>query len=302
MIKLAVLGLLNFSGALSKLACQAPVVCDPSLESDIYLGASHFANEAACETSCTIGHPSNPCKFFTFVPNAQDQVPNCYKMTQCNEMSDPIVGSKSGAWSCEDTSIFCSAIGDIPAFDSKKTTWTCDHNVHPYGDDTKAIFQDTTCRTTCPSFESSTDGRLQRADIVVSSTCVADGDLSVWSSAFPAGIQDTTGTIIENASANPTPGCGCKDLVLTGTVQEENGKVFQCETEPEVNAEGNTVIKDDNQCFLSCDSVQVWDLYCSMGQWSEIFLESASDIFCHTQGPTGGSDSVTISTYWPPSK
>ena len=154
----------------------------------------------------------------------------------------------------------------------------------------------------CSSFESSTDGRLQRADIVVSSTCVADGDLSVWSSAFPAGIQDTTGTIIENASANPTPGCGCKDLVLTGTVQEENGKVFQCETEPEVNAEGNTVIKDDNQCFLSCDSVQVWDLYCSMGQWSEIFLESASDIFCHTQGPTGGSDSVTISTYWPPSK
>ena len=79
---------------------------------------------------------------------AQAEVPNCYKMTACNEMADPITGSQSGAWSCEDPEIFCGAIGDIPAYDDKKTVWTCDHNVHPYGDATKTIFQDTTCRTT----------------------------------------------------------------------------------------------------------------------------------------------------------
>jgi len=302
MIKLAVLAILNLSGVLSKLDCKTPVVCDPSLESDIFLGASHFVDELACQTSCTIGHPSNPCKFFTFVPGAQDQVPNCYKMKQCNEMSKPIVGSVSGAWSCEDPEIFCDAIGDIPAFDSRKTTWTCDHNIHPYGDETKKIFQDTACRTTCPSFES-VDGHLVRADVVVSSTCVADVDASVWGSAFPAGIKDTTGIVIESASANPTPGCGCNDLVLTGTVQGENGKIFQCDSAPEVNAEGNTVITDTNTCFLECDGIQVFDLYCSMGQWS-LELDSADEIYCHGGGtePTGGAGSVTLSTYWPPAQ
>jgi hypothetical protein len=70
------------------------------------------------------------------------------KIPACNEMADPITGSQSGAWSCEDPEIFCGPIGDIPAFDDKKTVWTCDHNVHPYGDASKTIFQDTTCRTT----------------------------------------------------------------------------------------------------------------------------------------------------------
>ena len=144
------------------------------------------------------------------------------------------------------------------------------------------------CR--CPSFES-VDGHLVRADVVVSSTCVADVDASVWGSAFPAGIQDTTGIVIESASNNPTPGCGCKDLVLTGTVDEdENGKIFQCDSAPEVNAEGNTVITDTNTCFLECDGIQVFDLYCSMGQWS-LELVSADEIFCH-----GGGGETTDAT------
>ena len=63
-------------------------------------------------------------------------------------MSDPINGTKSGAWSCDDTEIFCGAIGEVPKHDSKKTTWTCDHEMHPYGEWDKKIFQDTTCRTT----------------------------------------------------------------------------------------------------------------------------------------------------------
>ena len=148
MLPLAFLSMLTISPALSKLACRTPVVCDPSLESDIYITSAHFLDETQCETSCTIGHPNNPCKFFTWVPNAQDQVPNCYQMKACNEMSDPITGSQSGAWSCEDPEIFCGPIGPIPAYDELKTVWTCDHDVHPYGDASKFIFQDTTCRTT----------------------------------------------------------------------------------------------------------------------------------------------------------
>ena len=148
MFRLVFLVLLACSLTFSKLSCQTPVVCDPSLESDIHIQSAHFADETQCETSCTIGHPYNPCKFFTWVPNAQAQVPNCYQMTACNEMADPITGSKSGAWSCEDPDLFCGPIGEIPAFDDKKTVWTCDHNVHPYGDTDKTIFQDTTCRAT----------------------------------------------------------------------------------------------------------------------------------------------------------
>jgi len=294
---LPVLAILNITGALSKLDCKTPVICDPSLESDIFLGAAHFANEDACQTSCSIGHPSNPCKFFTFVPNAQDQVPNCYKMTQCNEMSVPFAGAKSGAWSCDDPEIFCGAIGPIPEYNSRKTTWTCDHNVHPYGDESKRIFQDTTCRTSCSSFKSGGS----RADIVVSSRCVAadDGVSSVWSSASPGGITDSAGDTILSASTNPTPACGCEDLVITGTIQEEVGKVFQCERDPEVNADGNTVITDDNPCFLSCDGFQVWDLYCAMGEWS-MDLQSASDVFCHGGGEETTTNKYTeISTFWP---
>merc|ERR1711892_786138 len=127
MLPLAFLSLLTISPTLSKLACRTPVVCDPSLESDIYITSSHFLDETQCETSCTIGHPNNPCKFFTWVPNAQDQVPNCYQMKACNEMSDPITGSQSGAWSCEDPEIFCGPmtimfiLTEMPASSYSKT-------------------------------------------------------------------------------------------------------------------------------------------------------------------------------------
>ena len=65
MLPLAFLLLLSSSPSLSKLSCKTPVVCDPSLESDIFIKSSHYGDENACETSCTIGHPNNPCKFFT---------------------------------------------------------------------------------------------------------------------------------------------------------------------------------------------------------------------------------------------
>ena len=129
------------SQILCHLSCPTPVVCDPSLESDIHLQSDHFADETQWETSCTIGHPFNHCKFFTWVPHAQAEVPNCYQMTACNKMADPITGAKSGSWSCDDPDIFCGPIGDIPAYDDRKTVWTCDHGVHPYGDSNKKIFQ-----------------------------------------------------------------------------------------------------------------------------------------------------------------
>jgi hypothetical protein len=293
--------LLNIYGVLSKLICETPVICDPSLESEISLGANHFVDEAQCEASCTFGHPNNPCKFFTYVPNTQAQVPNCYKMTQCNEMSNPITGAKSGAWSCEDEAIFCNAIGSVPEYDARKTTWTCDHNVHPYGDETKLIFQDITCRTTCPSFKSTIKGHPERTDIVVSSTCISDGPSSIWSAATPADVTTSAGDTITSASSQPTPACGCEDLVLTGTVQDdEPGMVFQCTTKPEENADGNTVFTDDNICFLSCDGFQVWELYCAMGHWS-LDISSASDIYCHGGGgeTTTGDQNSLLTTFWP---
>jgi len=303
MIQLAVLLLSTFSVSLCKFACQSPVVCDPSLESEIFLNAFHFLDETQCESSCILGHPNNPCKFFTWVPNAQAQVPNCFQMRECKEMSDPMNGGKSGAWNCEDPEIFCPAIGEIPAYDTRRTTWTCDHNVHPYGGEDKHIFQDTTCRATCPSFAYS-DGTLQRTDVVVASTCIGAGAESVWSDAVPDNVVDVNGTSIESASTNPEPYCGCKDLVLTGEVQEEDGKAWQCEIDPTIE-DGNTVITDENTCFLTCDGYQVWELYCSMGQWSEDWLQDASEIYCHGGGTTVTGDAdVTkpLSTFWPPGK
>jgi hypothetical protein len=62
-------------------------------------------------------------------------------------MAHPMAGSKSGAWICYDIDIFCGSVGDTPAYDDKKTVWTCDHDEHPYGDVSKFVFQSTTCRS-----------------------------------------------------------------------------------------------------------------------------------------------------------
>ena len=148
MLSLALLAILSINQAMAKVSCRTPVVCDPSLESDISVNYFHIDTDVMCEQSCQISHPYNPCRFFTWIPNAQQGVPNCFQMKSCNEMADPISGSYSGAWNCTDPTIFCGPIGDIPAYDDKKTVWTCDNNVHPYGDADKYIFQDTTCRTT----------------------------------------------------------------------------------------------------------------------------------------------------------
>ena len=112
--------------------------------------------------------------------------------------------------------------------------------------------------------------------------------------------MDASGTAIESASTNPTPGCGCKDLVLPGTVLDEPGKVFKCTNEDIVNADGDTVITQDNDCALLCDGTLVFDLFCSVGQWSVDYLETAADIYCYGGGSTDSNGSVTLSTYWPP--
>ena len=121
----------------------------------------------------------------------------------------------------------------------------------------------------------------------------------MWGTATPDNVVDSTGTVIVSASTNPTPGCGCKDLVLTGTVQEEEGKVFRCTTEPTIDDDGNTVITQDNDCALLCDGTLVFDLYCSVGQWSVDYLTTAADIYCYGGGSTNGG-LVTLSTFWPP--
>ena len=120
---------------------------------------------------------------------------------------------------------------------------------------------------------------------------------SLWGSAIPNNVVDSSGTVIESAVANSTPSCGCKDLVLPGTVSEESGKVFDCKTDPNYN--GDTVISQDNECYLECEGILVFDLYCSVGQWSVDSLTSAADIYCSGGGSTDDHGVATLSTYWP---
>ena len=132
---------------------------------------------------------------------------------------------------------------------------------------------------------------------------------------MPDNVLDGHGTLIESASANPVPSCGCQDLVLSGTIQEETGKVFSCNNQLMVNEDGNTVIKDDTECIFLCTGTHVFDLYCLMGSWSWPGLEDAAEISCYdettttTRDPTATTDStaegtsaVTLSTFWPPGK
>ena len=51
---------------------------------------------------------------------------------------------------------------------------------------------------------------------------------------------------------------------------------------------------------LLCDGTLVFDLFCSVGQWSVDYLETAADIYCYGGGSTDSNGSVTLSTYWPP--
>jgi len=279
----------------AKFECPTPVVCDPSLESEDYVNSAHYATSEQCQQACQIGHPYNPCKFFTWIPNAAPGVTNCFQMSACTEMSDPITGATSGAWSCDDEDIFCGPVADIPIFDDKKTVWTCDHNVHPYGNADLKIFQDVTCYTTCPSFKEYNGTKEERSDLVVASTCRFDRTTNQtgWSQADPGNVMDTAGNMIMAADMTPNPACGCEDLVLPGQVAEEDGKIWQCLYEPSNGID--TIIKDDNECQLICDQLVVFDLFCSEGMWSIDYLTSAEDIFCH-----GATDGYTeISTYWP---
>ena len=126
--------------------------------------------------------------------------------------------------------------------------------------------------------------------------------MSEWTGAFPSNVLDGHGTLIESASANPVPSCGCKDLVLKGTIEDENGKVFSCNKLMTINADGETVFTDDNVCILLCFGTHLWDLSCIMGSWSPYDLENASDISCYEETTTDGNSAVTLSTYWPPGK
>ena len=67
--------------------------------------------------------------------------------------------------------------------------------------------------------------------------------------------------------------------MLNGTVQEEDGKIWDCTYDPEINQDGNTIISDENNCQLICDGLLVFDLFCAEGFWSIDYLDSAADIF-----------------------
>ena len=140
-IVVLIIGLCQIASALS---CANNFVCDPSVGTDIFIKYMHMENELLCEQACQFGHPNNPCKFFTWVPDTEEHVPNCFQMTECVEKFNPTHGEKSGAWSCEDESIFCPALDQLQTVSNREAVWKCDHGVHPYGD--TAIFQDVSCR------------------------------------------------------------------------------------------------------------------------------------------------------------
>ena len=138
--------------------------------------------------------------------------------------------------------------------------------------------------------------------------------MSEWTVALPGNVLDGHGVLIESASANPVPSCGCEDLVVKGTVEDEVGKAFACNNVLTVNTDGDTVVTDDIECTLLCEGFHLWDLYCMMGSWVPFDIESAADISCFSQtttttrdpsaptqtGSTDGNNQVTLSTYWPP--
>jgi len=293
---------------LSVFSCPNNFVCDPSVGTDIFLTYYHLADEDQCEESCTIGHPNNPCKFFTWVPHTEAHVPNCFHMSECVELSNPSHGEKSGAWSCDDQAIFCPAVGPLPHASHIEAHWSCDHEVYPYGN--SQAFQDVVCRTSCPSFEYE-GSPSQGSAVVVSSTCKYNrtSGRAEWSPAVPGNVVDSHGVLIESAGANPVLRCGCQDLVVKGTVEHEAGKYFSCNTVLAVTKEGDTVFTDETECTLLCAGTHLWDLSCVMGSWLPYNIETAADISCFftttttmdpTQTGTTGGHSATLSTFWPP--
>ena len=64
-------------------------------------------------------------------------------------------------------------------------------------------------------------------------------------------------------------------MLLNGTVQEEDGKIWKCTYDPD----GNTIFSDDKDCQLMCNWLLVFDLFCAKGVLSIDYLNSAADIF-----------------------
>ena len=57
-------------------------------------------------------------------------------------------GAKSGVWDCEDEKLFCPPVDEVPPFDQRKTVWTCEEGIHPYGEAEYKVWQGTKCLTT----------------------------------------------------------------------------------------------------------------------------------------------------------
>ena len=211
----------------AQFSCPAPpgLVCDPSLETGDHLSSAHFPAPEQCQAACSLGHPANPCRFFTWVAGAGTGVPNCHQLAACHAMAQPTAGATSGAWSCEDEALFCGAIAEVPVFNPRRTVWTCEHGVHPYGDKDLRVFQQIACYTSCPSFIDGTG----EVDILVTSTCRWDNmtGASLWGAAEPGSVLDSEGGLVQAADVTPSPACGCGDLVLPGQIVEQQGMVFR---------------------------------------------------------------------------
>ena len=110
-------------------------------------------------------------------------------------------------------------------------------------------------------------------------------------------MLDSEGVLIESPLTNPEPMCGCEDLLLTGVIPEEKGKIFDCNEEIIITSDNNTVIKGKNSCDLVCSRSYVFTLSCWRGIWSVPGLEKAADIKCYDTEPQ--PTIATLETYWP---
>ena len=137
----------------------------------------------------------------------------------------------------------------------------------------------------------------------MSSTCVWDRGQGrgVWSAAEPGNVLDSAGVLIESPTSNPEPTCGCHDLVLNGTIPEEEEKLFDCTEDVIVTDDNNTVITADNECVLICSRSFVFSLFCSRGMWSVPGVEESEDIACYEEEQGSTSSQITMSTFWPTS-
>lgn len=136
---------ITVSAASGDFVCSNPseIVCDHIPGTEDYISSMIADSQSQCQESCSIGHYTNLCEFYTWFPNAGIGEANCYHLSACHIVPFSTTQEvTSGPWNCsgevhcEETSdqdgmvITCWAtpqFSDINSNDdSNKCTLFCD--------------------------------------------------------------------------------------------------------------------------------------------------------------------------------